>query len=193
MNVDRERRGTPERPLAREVSLEPSKTALLVMDICDPLCLKRPSCVESVPAVQRLLGNARQAGALVVHTLPPFPSTPIDEVAPVPGESTVSAPADKFFESDLVAILAGSEVETVLLAGTSANGAILYTAFSATVRGMAVVVAEDTLSADEDWIIDFSLWQLLHQPGMSNATNEAPEHGRVTVSAVDLVEFTAVG
>ena len=50
------------------VALDPKTTVLLVLDISDTSA-KQPATLECVPAVKRLIDNARAAGAKIVFAL----------------------------------------------------------------------------------------------------------------------------
>jgi len=180
----------PRVPDPVPVRLAAAETALVVMDITDPICLRRPTCVASVPRIASLLAAARAAGVRVVHTVGPRqPTTILDAAAPLPGEPVVAGRADKFFGTDLDALLGKPAPRTLVLAGTAANGAVLYTSFAANLRGYTVVVPVDAVSADDDATQRFALWQLLNQPGMVNPANEAGAPGRVTLSSTELITF----
>jgi nicotinamidase-related amidase len=167
-------------PVAVEV--EAAHTALLVMDITDPICTKRASCVATVPAVAALLERCRTAGVRIIHTTSLGPATFLDPVLPRPDEPVIAAKADKFFGSELEAHLRESDSTTLVLVGTAANGALLYTSFAAVVRGFTVAVAADCASSDSKAITRWALWQVLNQPGLANPTNTPLLSGRVTVT-----------
>lgn len=176
------------------VELDPRTTALLVMDITDPLCVKRPSCVASVPRIASLIARTRTSGARVIYTIgPKEPTVILREVSPSGAEPVIRGRADKFFGTDLHGILRGAGITTVVVVGTAANGAVLYSSFAANLRGYSVVVAADAISADTAQVEDVVRWQLLNQPGYSNAGNEPLMPERVTLSAVDLISFREVG
>ena len=86
-------------------------------------------------------------------------------------------------------ILKNLGVETTIMVGTSANGAVMYTAFEAVQRGYTVVVAEDGISSNNDFATFLTRWQLLNQPGGNNPENKPLEKGRVTLSKTDLITF----
>jgi nicotinamidase-related amidase len=172
------------------VELDPRTSALLVMDITDPLCLKRPSCVASIPAIAGLIARARADGTRVVYTIgPKVPTVILSEVAPIGDEPVIRGRADKFFKTDLHGILRATGISTLILVGTAANGAVLYSAFAANLRGYSVVVATDAISGDTSDVEHLVRWQLLNQPGYANPTNEPLMLERVTLSAVDLISF----
>lgn len=170
--------------------LDPRVTAFLVMDITDPLCTKRPSCMASVPRIVTLLEKARESGVHVVYTVgPTLPTVILDDVAPRESEPVIRARADKFHGSELDTVLRERGVTTLLLVGTAANGAVMYTAFEANLRGYTVAVAVDGISAEQDATERFVAWQLLNQPGVTNPDNQPLLAERVTLTRTDLVTF----
>src|SRR5580700_436044 len=60
---------TPPPPELKPVTVDPKTTALLMLDFMNQNCGKRPRCVASIPAMQKLLGEARAAKALVIYSL----------------------------------------------------------------------------------------------------------------------------
>lgn len=180
-------------PAPVAVRLDPRSTALLVMDITDPLCTNRARCVASVAPIASLLDRARQSGANVLYTVGGKPPTVIlDAVQPRGSEPIVRGRANKFHDTDLQALLDERGVTTLLLVGTAANGAVMYTAFAANVRGYTVAVPADGISADDAAIEGFVAWQLLNQPGFTNPGNEPLMPERVTLTRTNLVTFKAV-
>jgi nicotinamidase-related amidase len=172
------------------VELDPRDTALLVMDITDPLCLKRPSCVASVPLIASLITRARASGTPVIYTIgPKRPTLILNEVAPAGAEPVIPGRADKFYKTDLHGVLRGAGVSTLVIVGTAANGAVLYSSFAANLRGYAVVVAADAISAESEIVERAVRWQLLNQPGYTNPENDPLMPERVTLSAVELIRF----
>lgn len=174
------------------VTVNPSTTAYLVLDLNTTVCAPNPSCVASLPAAAALLASARAAAALVVYSNTVTPGAQIlPQVAPQPGDPVVAARADKFFGTDLDQILSAHAIRTLVVVGTFANGAVLYTTFEANVRGYTVVVAEDGVSASSDFIMHYSLFQLLNEPGFTNPTNSPLKADSVTSSKTRLVTFQA--
>lgn len=178
------------RPVA--VTVDPSTTAYLVLDLTSVVCAPNPSCVASLPAAAALLAKARAAGATVVYSeTPTAGSTILPQVAPQPGDPVVTARADKFFGTDLDQILSSRGITTLVIVGTVVNGAVLYTTFEASLRGYTIVVAEDGVSADSSFIMRYSLYQLLNQPGFANAQNTPLTKDAVTLSKTRLITFAA--
>jgi len=119
---------------------------------------------------------------------PPPGSTILAEVAPRPTEPKVTGRADKFYGTPLDDILKSKGIKTLVIVGTAANGAVLYTAFGANVRGYTVVVATDGISADP-FPMFLTQYQLLNQPGFANPENTPLAENKVTLSRSDLITF----
>lgn len=83
-------------------------------------------------------------------------------LAPLPGEPVVTSGPDKFFHTDLATILKAKNIQTVIVTGTIAPGAVLYTASAAALRGFAVVVPVDTMSANDAFSELSTAWVLAH-------------------------------
>jgi len=178
-------------PAPVPVSLDPATTAYLVLDDTAAVCTPNPSCVATLPAAASLLARARAAGATVIFSKTVNPGDQVlSQVAPLPSEHIVAARADKFFGTDLQQTLTDDGIKTLVLVGTKTNGAIMYTAFEASVRGFTVVVAEDGVSSNSGYIQRYSLYQLLNVPGFPNAQNTPLLPGAVTLSTTKLVSFT---
>ncbi len=178
----------PTIPHPVPVQLDAATTAYLVLDITDTLCSPRASCVATVPAIAAFLDRARAAGAHVIYSVATT-GTVLHDVAPRPGEPTVQSRANKFYNTNLNDLLHDRGVRTLVIVGTAANGAVLYTNFEANVRGYTTVVAEDGISSDDPWAVIFARYQVLNQPGLDNPTNQALREGRTTLSRTNLITF----
>jgi nicotinamidase-related amidase len=157
----------PPPPELQPVSVDGATTALLVLDFSVDTCTeaKRPSCVRSIPFVARLLANARSHGVLVAYSVggTASPKT-VEPLSPKDGEPTVKAGVDKFFGTDLDKILSSRGIKSVIVTGTSAHGAVLYTASAAALRGMQVIVPIDGYSADNPFAELYTAWHLKNAP-----------------------------
>ena len=163
----------PTIPAPVAVTLDPATTAYLVLDITSANCPTRPSCVASVPPIAALLARARQANVFVVYSSITQPGAEIlPEVAPLASDPVVVTSADKFYNTQLDELLQSRSIRTVILVGSSATGAVMYTAFGASQRGYTSVVPEDGLSAPLDFQIFMARFQMLNQPGGANPDNE---------------------
>ena len=53
----------PPAPALKPVTVDPKTTALLMLDFMNQNCGKRPRCLASIPAMKKLLADARAAKA----------------------------------------------------------------------------------------------------------------------------------
>ena len=181
----------PPIPAPVPVSVDAKTSAFLSLDFNNAACQPTPACVASLPTVAAFLKKARDGKMPVVHST--FPSGPntnsptMAEVAPAPGEQTVSARADKFIGSDLDAILKKTGAQTLVVTGTYANGAVLYTSFHANALSYTVAVAVDGISSPTPVATTLAEWQLLNQPGSANPDNKPLADKMVTLTKTDLI------
>lgn len=180
----------PTIPAPAAVTLDSKTTALVVLDIINPTCSTRPACNDSIPALQAIIKKARDANVPVVYTNTAATNAIVPQVAPVAGDVTVvPTNADKFNNPDFDATFKAKKVTTLLLVGTRSNGAVLYTAFEANVRAYTVVVAIDGISGSIPFETTLAEWQMLNQPGFTNADNKPLAEKLVTLSRGDLITF----
>lgn len=143
----------PQALALAQVSVDPAKTALLVLDIEELTCNaeRRPRCLDTVPRIAALLERARAAGLTVVHSLTTrgTKESILPPAMPLDGEPVVQSSVDKFWKTDLERILTDKGVETVIVTGTAAHGAVLHTATAAGFRGLQVILPVDCLSAED--------------------------------------------
>lgn len=147
----------PPAPELKPATLDPRTTALLVLDFVNPNCSTRPRCMATLPAMKKLLAEARGKGMLVVFATGPTGKRAdvLPEVAPLESETIFSAGVDKFANTELEQVLRNAGTQTVIATGTSAHGAVLYTASAASLRGLKVVLPVDGMSADTPYIEQF--------------------------------------
>lgn len=166
----------------KAVTVNATDTALLVLDIEERTCnmKSRPRCVESAPRIGALLARAREAGMPVVHSLTSkgTPDTILPEALPLPGEPIVQSSVDKFFNTELGPILEKLGVHTVIVTGTTAEGAVLHTATGASMRGLSVIVPVDGMSAATLYAEQYTAWHLVNAPGT---------RARTSLTALDLI------
>lgn len=172
----------PAAPELKAAQLDPKTTALLVLDFVSPNCTSRPRCMASLPAMKKLLADARAKGMLVVFATGPTGKRAdiLPEVAPLEGETVVHAGVDKFAHAELEKVLKAAGIQTVIATGTSAHGAVLYTASTASLRGMKVVLPVDGMSADNAFIEQFVAVHMTTAPLVSR---------NVTLTKLDLIRF----
>ncbi|MBV9247054.1 MAG: cysteine hydrolase [Methylobacteriaceae bacterium] len=174
----------PAPPQLKTISIKPKASALLLLDFNKQACNAehRPRCIQSIPRVQHLMERARAAGMPVLYsTSMGAGSADIPkELAPQTGDPIVASGPDKFLGTDLEQALKNVGAETVIVTGTAANGAVLYTASVAALRGLNVIVPVDGMSAETAYAEQFTAWQLVNAPRLS---------ARVTLTRIDLVQF----
>lgn len=171
----------PPAPALKPVTVDSGTTALLMLDFMNSNCGKRPRCLASVPAVRKLLAEARAKGMLIVYTTGPGGKVAdtLAELAPTGTEPAVSSGVDKFLNTDLEKILKSKGIQTVIAIGTAAHGAVLHTASAAAMRGMTVIVPVDGMSNDA-YTEQYTAWHLANAPVVSR---------NVTLTKLDLVKF----
>jgi nicotinamidase-related amidase len=180
----------PALPALATVTLDAKTTALVVLDVINPTCSTRPACNDSIPALQALIKKAKDASVPVVYTNTAATNAIVAQIAPAAGDVTVvPTNADKFNNPDFDATFKAKKVTTLLLVGTRSNGAVLYTAFEANVHGYTVVVAVDGISGSIPFETTLAEWQMLNQPGFTNADNKPLAEKLVTLSRGDLITF----
>ena len=174
----------PPAPELKPVVLDRASTALLLLDFNKQVCNneRRPRCIASIPAVSRLAEKVRGSGAAVVYSL--TAGSVISDVAPAlaakSGELSVTSGPDKFFRTDLENILRQKGIKTVIITGTAAHGAVIYTASGAALRGFTVILPVDGLSAEGLYPEQYTVWHLLNAPRVST---------QVTVTRTDMISF----
>ena len=174
---------TPPTPELKPVTVDPKTTALLMLDYLPaPYCSPTPRCVANLPAIKRLLAEARAKGATVVYSVAGnyTPADILKDVAPAGNEPWVKSKADKFLNTDLEKILKDKGIQTVIVTGTAANAAVLYTSTGAALRGLKVIVPVDSISARDLYAEQLTVWQLAHGPGFG---------AQVTITKSDMIKF----
>jgi len=146
---------TPLPPELKGVTIDPATTALLLLDIMKENCGVRPRCVAAVPTMTRLHDEARARHMVVWYSLVGSngKATPEDvmdpAIKPRAGEWYRPGGPDKFVGSTLEPTLRQAGVKTLVICGTSYEGATVGTASGAAQRGYKVIVPVDC-SASED-------------------------------------------
>ena len=161
-------------PQLKEVTVDPKTTALLMLDFIPTICNEkvRPRCIASLPAMKQMLERARAAHATVIFSTA-GKATPKDiwaQVAPLPSEGWVHSHADKFLDTDLEKMLHDKGIKTVIVVGTAANGAVLYTGSHAALLGYKVIAPVDGSTAENEYTEQYVVYNFAHAPGVSNET-----------------------
>jgi nicotinamidase-related amidase len=176
----------PPAPELKPVTVDPKTTAFLMLDFMKGNCGVRPRCIATVPNVKKLLEAARAHDMMVFYTLvggTPTPEGMIDQnLAPRTGEWVVRGGADKFIGSDLEQRLKDKGIKTVIVTGTSAQGAVVGTSNGAVQRGYKAVVPVDGMSAEDAYNEQYAAWHL-YKGGPAVLTDN------VTLTRSDLIKF----
>jgi nicotinamidase-related amidase len=173
---------TPAAPEIKPVTVDPKTTALIMGDLVNQLCGKRPRCAAAIPAIKKLAGEARAAKAAVIYSLPPNTTAAdiITDVAPAADEPSVQSGVDKFFKTNLEQILRDKGIQTVIVVGTSAEGLVIYTGGGAALRGLNVVVPVDGVGSVEAFAEQYTAWHMTHAPIVSS---------KVTLTRTGMIKF----
>jgi nicotinamidase-related amidase len=162
-------------PELKPVTIEAKTTALLVMDLAKGTCNneRRPRCIASIPAVAKLMNEARAKGVAVINTVAGQGTAAdiLPDVAPKEGEPVLTGTvADKFVRTDLEKILKDKGITTVIAVGTAAQGAVLYTGSQAAFRGFKVIVPVDGATSESLFAEQAVAWLFAKAPGVSPQT-----------------------
>jgi nicotinamidase-related amidase len=174
----------PEYEVHDEVRVDPATTALVVVDMQNDFVkeggnLVVPDAEGTIPAIEGLLGLARESGMKVVFTQdthavgdPEWDIWPehvqegswgwkiVDELSPREDEFVVrKVRYDAFYGTHLDHFLRLWGVDTLILCGTVANICVHYTAASAALRWYRVIVPKDATSALDPFDLESSLRQ----------------------------------
>src|SRR5215472_4172156 len=178
----------PPVPELKPVTVDPKTTALLVLDFMKGNCGQRPRCIASVPNVKKLIDAARAQNVPLFYTLvgqDPTPAGMVDQsLVPHPNDFIIegSGGADKFIGSNLDQGLKEKGIKTVIVTGTSAQGAVGGTTNGATQRGYKAVVPVDGMSAEDAYNEQYAAWHI-YKGGPANVVNNA------TLTRSDLIKF----
>lgn len=172
----------PPLPALKPVTVTPATTALLMLDFMSQNCGKRPRCLATIPAMKKLLAEARAHKVTVVYSLIANTTTAdvLKDVAPLADEPHVLSGPDKFLRTDLEKILKDKGITTVIVAGTASNGAVLFTVAGAAFRGMDVIVPVDGMSAADPYADLSTVFTFTSAPRVSAKT---------TLTRSDMIKF----
>jgi nicotinamidase-related amidase len=172
----------PPKPELKQLTLDPSSTALLLLDFNKQTCNteRRPRCIATIPGVKKFTDTARAKKMAVVYSLSPGAqaSDIAADLAPRTGDPVVTSAPDKFLGTKLEKILKDKKIKTVIITGTAAHGAVLHTASAAALRGFDVILPVDAISAETLYPEQYTVWHLLNAPRIS---------AKVTITKLDMI------
>ena len=173
----------PPAPELSSVTVDPKTTALLVLDFIDPNCTRRPRCLASIPVMKQLINAARAKGVTVVYSLAGQATAAdiLKDIAPATGEVVIKSSVDKFSGTDLEKFLKEKGIRSVIVTGTAAHGAVLYTGSAAAMKGMNVIVPVDGMSSEDLFYEQATAWLLAKGTGGIGP--------KVTLTKIDLLKF----
>ncbi|HEV2520904.1 MAG TPA: isochorismatase family protein [Candidatus Acidoferrales bacterium] len=178
----------PPKPELKPVTVDPSTTALLILDMMKTNCGARPQCVATVPNVKRLHDAARKSGMLIWYSLVGSngQATPADVIdqdfAPHDGEWMRQNGPDKFIGSNLEEKLKARGIKTVIVCGTSFQGVGIGTGGGSAQRGYKVIVPIDCLSSEDAYMEQYAAYHLF-KGGPAGVTSQ------VTLTRSSMVKF----
>jgi nicotinamidase-related amidase len=174
----------PPVPELKAVTIDPKTTALLMNDFVKQTCnqQRRPRCLATLPNAKKVLAEARAKNMLVIYSIVNDDTIgdTLPEVAPMGTEPVVQSGVDKFFKTDLDQILKDKGIKTLIVMGTGANGAAMYTASGAVLRGVKVIVPVDVISDVNTYMEQYVTYQFISAPIIA---------GNVTLTSVDMMKF----
>ena len=156
----------PPPPELKEVTVDPSTTALLLLDIMKAGCGARPRCVAAMPVIKQMHDTARAHNMIVWYSLVGMDgkATPDDvmdpAIKPRDGEWYRQPGPDKFLRSTLEPTLKQAGVKTVIICGNSFQGATVGTAQEAVQRGFKVIVPVDCSAGEDVYHEQYAAFQL---------------------------------
>jgi nicotinamidase-related amidase len=178
----------PPPPELKEVTIDPSTTALLFLDIMKAGCTARPRCVAAVPNMIKLHDAARAHNMLVWYSLVGVDgrATPDDimdaAIKPRAGEWYRQPGPDKFLGSTLEPLLRQANIKTVIICGNSYQGATVGTASAAAQRGYKVIVPVDCSAGEDVYNEQYATFHLA-KGGPAGVT------GNVTMTRSTMVKY----
>ena len=162
----------PPPPEVKSAKVNSKETALLILDIQNQNCNEqRPRCVKRIEQIQDLLTRAREKNMVIIYSVTRAgEEKDIREEVNPEGEPVVKGGVDKFYQTELEAILTKNTIKKVIIVGTSAHGAVLHTATGAAARNYEVIIPVDGISSKELYAEQYTIWHLRNAPGTRRHT-----------------------
>ena len=151
---------SPPKPELKAVTLDPSTTALLILDMQKENCGVRPRCMATIPNVKKLYDAARAAGVMLWYSLAGIPDLIDPGFMPRDGEWMRQGGPDKFLGSNLEEKLKARGIKTVVVCGTSFQGVGVGTGSASAQRGYKVIIPIDCLSSEDPYREQYAAWHM---------------------------------
>jgi len=160
----------PEKPKIREVRVDPSSAALLIIDVQNDFAnpsgkLYAKGAEKVIPPIKKLASAARGSGATVIYTQdwhvkgdPEFEiwgehalagtwgAEIVDELKPEEVDVIVRKPSyDAFYSTSLDHVLRSRKITTLILTGLLGNICVHCTAIGAAMRGYKLIIPVDAI------------------------------------------------
>jgi len=170
----------PPPPELKEVTVDPSSTALLLLDIMKGNCSARPRCVAAMPSIKRLHDEARAHNMVVWYSLvgSEGKATPDDimdpAIKPRPGEWYRQSGTDKFLGSTLEPTLRQAAIKTVIICGNSYQGATVGTTQQAAQRGYKIILPVDCSAGENEYQEQYATYHLTKGSWVGVTSNVTP-------------------
>jgi nicotinamidase-related amidase len=181
----------PAMPDPARVTLNPSNTALVVLDYVEDICATQPKCKsQMLPAMTPFMERVRKAGVVVAYGTRAQNMTHwLPQVAPAEGDiKIVNTAQDRFYNTDLDKALKAKGITTLIIVGWKVSGSVTYTSVGAMARDYTVVIPVDTTTATSDYETAIGFYNVLNS-GNANLSNEPLKAKSVTLSRTDLITF----
>jgi nicotinamidase-related amidase len=178
----------PPAPELKDVTVDPSTTALLLLDIMKEGCGARPRCIAAVPNIKKMHDEARAHDMIVWYSLvgsggKAVPDDIMDPaIKPHAGEWYRQGGPDKFLGSTLDPVLKQAGIKTVIICGNSFQGATVGTAQEAVQRGYKVIVPVDCSAGESVYHEQYAAFQLAKGGPVGITSN-------VTLTRTGMVKF----
>ena len=150
----------PPKPELKAVTLDPSTTALLILDMQKGNCGVRPRCTATIPNVKRLYDAARAAGVMLWYSLNSTADLIDPGFMPSEGEWVRQGGPDKFLGSNLEEKLKAAGIKTAVVCGTSFQGVGVGTGSGLAQRGYKVIMPVDCLSSEDAYNEQYAAWHM---------------------------------
>jgi len=179
----------PTLPQAKAITVDVTKTALLVLDLTASCADPDHPSYKLVPGMSKLLDKVRATGMLVVFTVSlRLKGTPAGEVYAGfnkrPSEAVLYPDGfDKFTDGELGSLMKTyGDVDTLIMTGCRSNICVLHTAVKAARElNYKVVIPIDGLAAITDYEEQYTLFHL--------ATLPSPWSDYISFTKLDMIDF----